>query len=682
MIKFNSFDGNSVPEVIEERVPRTSVFVFPRCFPPRTGGSLQACRCEVVKMRAEFIGETLGTFILVLFGCGSVAVAVLFGEYNSIFQIGFVWGIGVTLAIYLTRHLSNAHLNPAVTLAMVCSRRMRVGKIPIYLSAQFLGAFLAGLVVYLLFSSSIAAYESAHQIVRGSEASVITAKMFGEFYPNPGGSAVVSMGLAIVAEAFGTFLLVLTIFGLTEDANAGRPSSTVTPLFIGLTVSSIIWLIAPLTQAGLNPARDFGPRIVSWIAGWGSAASPDRYGGFFWVYMLAPVLGGLAAALLEPVMKSVINSREISLLKKENGVKTAQIIFTGGFLGAGKTTLLWKAAERLMAKGLRVGLITNDQAAELVDTVWLEKNGLKVAEVNGSCFCCNFNGLIDAVKKVGGEVEADVIIAEPVGSCTDLSATILQPLKQNWSRELKVTPLTVLADPARLVSILDGETSGLHVDAAYIFRKQLEEGDIILITKTDSVTPDTLMSLLERTRKAFPFARVFAASAVSGDGVDTWLDEVMTRGDAGARIVDVDYDIYAHGEAVLGWLNGTVALESETSDWSAFTRDFLKNLAHRFDVAGYAVGHVKALLENGERYITGNLTGKEDTLSLRGEAGTGGKAKLTLNARVETTPEKLDTLIRDALHDFTMERCQSSITAWRCLQPGRPNPTWRFTQVV
>lgn len=256
----------------------------------------------------EFLGEALGTFILALFGCGSVAVAVLFGEYNSIFQIGFVWGVGVTLGIYLTRHLSNAHLNPAVTLAMVFSKRMKAGKIPVYLGAQFSGAILAGAVIYLLFSPSIAAYESLHRITRGAEASVITAKMFGEYYPNPGWTnAVVSMPLAIAAEAFGTFLLVLTIFGLTEDANAGRPSSTMTPLFIGLTVSSIIWLIAPLTQAGLNPARDFGPRLVAWAAGWGNAAFPDRCGGFFWVYILAPVVGGLVAALLEPLMKRVVN---------------------------------------------------------------------------------------------------------------------------------------------------------------------------------------------------------------------------------------------------------------------------------------------------------------------------------------------------------------------------------------
>jgi len=258
----------------------------------------------------ELLGEALGTFILVLFGCGAVAVAVLFREYNSIFQIGFVWGIAVTLAIYLTRHLSNAHLNPAVTLAMALSRRMKANKVLPYISAQLVGAIAAGVAVYLLFAPSIEAYEAANSITRGAADSIVTAKMFGEFYPNPGGSAIVSLPLAIAAECFGTFLLVLAIFGLTDDANAGRPSSTLVPLFIGFTVASVIWLIAPLTQCGINPARDLGPRLVAWLAGWGDAAFPDKVGGFVWVYVLAPFVGGGIAALLEPLMKKIVVKEE------------------------------------------------------------------------------------------------------------------------------------------------------------------------------------------------------------------------------------------------------------------------------------------------------------------------------------------------------------------------------------
>ena len=120
----------------------------------------------------EFVGETLGIFLMVLFGCGSVTVSVLFGAYNRILQIAMVWGIGVTLAIYLTRHLSCVHLNPAVSVAMVIGKRMSVKKLPVYLIAQFVGATLAGVAIYVLFSPSISAYETAHNIIRGSVESV------------------------------------------------------------------------------------------------------------------------------------------------------------------------------------------------------------------------------------------------------------------------------------------------------------------------------------------------------------------------------------------------------------------------------------------------------------------------------------------------------------------------------
>ncbi|MBP5278111.1 MAG: aquaporin family protein [Prevotella sp.] len=258
-----------------------------------------------------FVGELIGTFVLTLFGCASVACAILFGEYTSIFQVGMVWGIGVTLAIYLTRYLSCAHLNPAVSVAMVVAGRMNIQKLPAYLLAQFLGALLAGAMLYILFSSSIAHYESIHNIVRGAEASIDTARMFGEFYPNPGDApiAVVSLPLAMGAEGFGTFLLALFIFCLTEGCNVGRPSEPLQPLFIGLTVASIIFFIAPLTQAGLNPARDAGPRLVAYLMGWNAAALPDAVGGWFWVYIFAPLVGAAIAALcfryfLEPLLVS------------------------------------------------------------------------------------------------------------------------------------------------------------------------------------------------------------------------------------------------------------------------------------------------------------------------------------------------------------------------------------------
>ena len=245
----------------------------------------------------EAAGELIGTFFLVLFGCGSVAVSVCFHDYYGVFQIGIVWGIGLTLAIYATRQFCNAHFNPAVTLAMAVCRRLPWRKVPCYLIAQFAGAFLGGMAIYGLFHENIAAVEAASGILRGSPESIQTAKMFGEYYAFSG----ISSGQAFAAEAAGTFILVFMIFALTETANAGRPDDSMTPLFIGLTVTTCLVLIAPLTQAGLNPARDFAPRLAALIFGWGAAAFPDASGGAFTVYIIAPIIGGVVAGLFYTV---------------------------------------------------------------------------------------------------------------------------------------------------------------------------------------------------------------------------------------------------------------------------------------------------------------------------------------------------------------------------------------------
>jgi glycerol uptake facilitator protein len=280
----------------------------------------------IVNYIREFMGESIGTFLMVLFGCGSVAVSVLFNAHQSLFQIGIIWGIAISLAIYATRHLSCAHFNPAVTLAMVVSKRMNIKKMPVYLIGQFSGAFFAGILLYLIFAPSIIAFENSHNIIRGTEESMQVAKMFGEYYQIPGGRAVVTMPLAMVAEAIGTFLLVLMIFSLTEGCNVGRPDNNLVPIFIGLTVTSIICLIAPLTQAGLNPARDLAPRMVAWIFGWGAAAFPDQTGGFFFVYVLSPLIGGLVAALLFTLVIEPLMKKPDEQCKCDNNSKTASII--------------------------------------------------------------------------------------------------------------------------------------------------------------------------------------------------------------------------------------------------------------------------------------------------------------------------------------------------------------------
>ena len=169
-------------------------------------------------------------------------------------------------------------------------------------------------------------------------------------------------------------------------------------------------------------------------------------------------------------------------------MSTIRFIMIGGFLGAGKTTTMGRLARAYARRGLRVGLVTNDQADNLVDTKSLEAQGFPVEEVAGACFCCKFDELVDKVNKLGSDNRPDVIVAEPVGSCTDLVATVVQPLRDIYRDQFKVTPYGVLFKPSHGLRILRNEpNAGFSPKAAYIFRKQLEEADAIVINRIDEL---------------------------------------------------------------------------------------------------------------------------------------------------------------------------------------------------
>ena len=353
-----------------------------------------------------------------------------------------------------------------------------------------------------------------------------------------------------------------------------------------------------------------------------------------------------------------------------------KLILVGGFLGAGKTSLLWKASELLGQRGTRVGLITNDQATNLVDTTFLESNTNLVCEVSGSCFCCNFGGFADAITYIAAQNPDGVILAEPVGSCTDLSATLMQPLKDKYTDIVDLAPLTVLADPERLRGILDGADT----PAAYIGSKQFEEADIILINKLDLLDPAEAAALRQRAAEKWPQARIQTASVKDGTGIAEWLELVLQQQPAGTHLADVDYDIYADGEAAYGWLNASYALDSD-GDFAQAAAQLLHGLGMAFDTRGASVGHVKFLLQTRTHQWIGNLTGKSDTASLRDTPHAADSAVLTVNARVEIGPDELEQIVSQAVQK-SLDGIAFHQTASNCLIPGRPNPTYRYQQII
>jgi len=250
----------------------------------------------------QCLSEFFGTLVLVFFGVGAVNTAVLSGAQQGLWQVAVVWGVAIALAIYATGAVSGTHINPAITVAMAVWRGFPKSKIAPYIASQLAGAFCGSLLLYGLLHGMLAHFEAAHGIARGGPGSELSAMVFGEYFPNPaivGTTAEayrqVSHVTAMMGEAVGTAFLACFVFALTEARNPQAPRF-MAPLFIGLTVSIIISIIAPLTQAGLNPARDFGPRLVSYLFGWGEVAIPGPRGGFFTVYILAPIVGGVLGA--------------------------------------------------------------------------------------------------------------------------------------------------------------------------------------------------------------------------------------------------------------------------------------------------------------------------------------------------------------------------------------------------
>jgi Ni2+-binding GTPase involved in maturation of urease and hydrogenase len=367
-------------------------------------------------------------------------------------------------------------------------------------------------------------------------------------------------------------------------------------------------------------------------------------------------------------------------------VKKVRLILVGGFLGSGKTTLLFRAARKLVSRGTRVGLVTNDQAPGNVDTRLLAQQGLDVREVGGKCFCCDFPALLRNAGKLRKEIKADVILLEPVGSCTDLSATVLQPLKEHFRQEFIPSPLSVLVDPYRLRQVLSGKRRTDGRGPNYIFRKQLEEADRILIAKADLIDRDERKELRRLVSGAFPGVPVRTISAVTGAGVSGWLDEALTSTTAGNRIASVDYDVYAEGEATLGWLNADLSLDTRgccVPDWRMLCLFVMREMKQAFTKRRAAVGHVKTILIANGRYCAGNLTRLGGPIDLRGDLdGDATRVRMTINARVEMAPKELKEIVLKALESVIGRRLRVTVHNLRAFRPARPRPLYRYAEPV
>ena len=372
-------------------------------------------------------------------------------------------------------------------------------------------------------------------------------------------------------------------------------------------------------------------------------------------------------------------------------VANTRLILVGGFLGAGKTTLLQQAAVRLAERGLRVSLLANDQAANLVDTAVLQETGAAVDEVAGGCFCCRFTDMVAAIDRLKRRAQPDYIIAEPVGSCTDISATVLQPLKQLHGQQISLSLYSVLIDVKQVRVLLrlhqqqaQGPSAGFPDDVLYIYRKQVEEADLIVLNKADLATAAELDELRLALASQFPGTSITTVSALTGDGVDQWLDLLEQLGVVGGKTTKVDYDTYAAGEAALGWLNASANLHARDDvDWKALVVELLELIRATLKAESAEIAHLKVHLTSSGDRLVGNVTSNEGPISVRGNIDTTRRdVAMLINARVHVQPDRLRTVVEESLQRAAGDRLETTFSDLRSFPPGRPQPTYRYEAVV
>jgi len=352
-----------------------------------------------------------------------------------------------------------------------------------------------------------------------------------------------------------------------------------------------------------------------------------------------------------------------------------RIAIIGGFLGAGKTTLLTNLAKEFMAQGKSVAIITNDQGEVLVDTQYARELGIDTAEVLKGCFCCKFPDFVGAARKLVDSKRPDIIMAEPVGSCTDLLATVVAPLKFRFPNEFSVAPLTVLLDSTRISEGVEEEGSL----GAYLRKHQVQEAEVIVLTKTDLLPADEVEGLLSIVKDMNAGARVIPYSSVTKHGLEQIAQLVISRDKSLKRPVDVDYELYAQAEAELGWYNGTYSFElPEDIDSYELSLNILNAVSKRY-LPG-EVAHVKLLFSSSMNALKMSLVMESLGVDgVRGSRQVHGNCTINLNARVISAPEALREAMRaSALETLKNKGAKDVQYQDDCFSPGRPNPTFRM----
>ncbi len=349
----------------------------------------------------------------------------------------------------------------------------------------------------------------------------------------------------------------------------------------------------------------------------------------------------------------------------------------GGFLGSGKTTAIIAAAKTLMARGMRVGVITNDQGRYLVDTAFFRLSDIPAVEVTGGCFCCNYDDLNSRMKELIELSNPQVIFAKSVGSCADLVATVVKPLLTLGEVGLSPTSFSVFADSRLLLRRWSGAEMPFSDDVVYIFDKQIEEAGLLVVNKTDLLPLEAYQKIETEVDKRLPGKPYLMQSSLSMEGVWTWVNRIQS-GQAALPVksLQMDYSRYAQGEASLAWLDQEIWLNFAAGQGKAMIEKVIRALADQLAERKAGIGHLKWILsDDGVETKISFPSIEEPGWQAQIPEVRGSEARLLMNARVEMGAEELRATLEQALNivgvGFTFGKGET-------FHPQEPHPTHRL----
>ncbi len=356
-----------------------------------------------------------------------------------------------------------------------------------------------------------------------------------------------------------------------------------------------------------------------------------------------------------------------------------KLFLIGGFLGSGKTTAIHRACTSFLKHARKVAVITNDQGTDLVDTEFIRTAGVKAEEVINGCFCCKYDQFAEAIQVLEQSEKPDIIFAESVGSCTDLVAAIARPLGK--FRPGITVVISVFADAQLLYALITGSASFLDEHVRYLYKKQLEEADILVVNKIDLVHDGELKKVKLQIEAEFPGKSVLYQNSLDENSVRSWVLSLMRFEPPTDRTpLELDYDLYAKGEAILGWLDQRIMIGTKDNSASSVARQLMLKIYSDIRKANYPIAHLKFLCDDGTRKSKISYTaldGISHEIFLVDNRTN--KISVLVNARIQVDASILEQLVSEAILQIAQQTgCKIGVDKKAAFQPAYPRPVHRM----